>query len=198
MADETTPAEDTAAEDTTASTETAPEETVDFWKKHSRKHERDFKKTAKENEDLRAEIEQLRSGQQTDQEKALEQARKEAREQALTEAQQERRNDRLEVAVARHAAHSFADLDDALLHVQRGITAGDIDADDIFDEQGQVQTEALKSALDEILERKPHLKADPNGSRPTGTADAGRGTPATVAPDEAHNDVLLQLAGLKR
>lgn len=153
------------------------------WKSESRKHERRAKSTAKDLEKARAELEELRKGQQTESEKALEDAKREAREAALAEAEQERRNDRLEVAVARAAAKTFADVDDALLHIQRAITAGEVDQDDIFSDEGKVQTDALKTALDELLERKPHLKADPSNGRPSGSADAGRGKSAGALED---------------
>lgn len=200
MAEQTPDAAAEATESTTAveADDSTQVESVDEWKAHSRKHERAAKKALKEAEELRAQIEEIRSAGQSDQEKALAKAREEARKEALAEAQIERRNDRLEVAVTRLAARTFADTEDVVLYMQRAITAGDIDADDIFDEQGHVNTKSLQSALDDLAERKPHWKADPTGGRPTGTADAGRGTPAPASPDEAHNDLLLQIAGLKR
>lgn len=146
---------------------------------HYRKQLREYERTSKRRTAAKdAEIERLKSAlaeredaDKTEHERALEQARQEARDEVLSQAEKERRSDRLEVAVARQAAKTFADVDDALLHVERGIAAGDIDADDIFDDQGKVQTDALKTALEELLERKPHLAATTG----PGSSDAGRG-----------------------
>lgn len=143
------------------------------WKAMSRKHEREAKKLRREREEFQRKLAEREDAEKTEHQKAIEKARAEAKAEALSEAEKERRNDRLEVAVARAAAKTFADVDDALLHVQRGITVGDIDPDDIFDDQGKVQADALRSALDELLERKPHLAAT---GRPSGSSDAGKGS----------------------
>ena len=165
----------------------------DDWQAKSRKHEREAKKERKAREALEARIREIESSNQTDQEKALAQAREEARAEAKAEADQERRKDRLEVAVTRLAARDFADTEDALLHVDRGIAAGDIDPDDIYSDDGTVNTDALKTALDELLERKPHLKAGPNGRRPHGDADAGKGSGG--GSDDDMNTRLRRAAG---
>lgn len=155
------------------------------WKAEARKHERRAKQERKAREDLERRLKELEDKDKSDQEKAIEQARKEAREEVLSEAETERRNDRLEVAVARHAAKTFADVDDALLHIQRDIASGEIDPDDIFDDKGKVQTDALKAALDDLLERKPHLKADAGSGRPGGSSDAGRGGGTQMSREDA-------------
>lgn len=146
------------------------------WKRESRKHEARAKAERKRREELERKLSEQSDAEKSEHEKAIEQARKEAADEARTEAEKERRRDRLEVQVARLAAKSFADVDDALLHVERRIASGDIDADTIFDEEGKVHTDALKEALDDLLEAKPHLKAEAgNGGRPSGSADAGKG-----------------------
>lgn len=144
------------------------------WKSESRKHERRMKAERKAREDAERKLKDRDAADQTEQEKAIAKAREEAKAEAFTEAQHERRKDRLEVAVTRLAAKTFADTEDALLHVERAISDGDIDADDIYTDEGKVQTDALTAALNELLERKPHLKAD--DGRPSGDADAGKGT----------------------
>lgn len=180
---------ETTEETEVEETETTGEETEETgkqepdWKAESRKHERRAKQERKARDEAEAKLRAREDADKTDQEKAIEDARKAAREEALSEAERERRNDRLEVAVARAAARTFADVDDALLHVQRGISAGEIDPDDIFDDKGKVQTEALKSALDELLERKPHLKADAGQGGAAGSPDTGRGGSGTPVDD---------------
>lgn len=159
------------------------------WKAESRKHERRAKQSAKDLAAVRAELDEIKKGQQTDQEKALEEARKQARDEALTEAQKERRADRLEVAITRLAAKGvkvgtgedaktlrFADPEDAQVFIERAINRGELDADDIFNDEGKVQTDALTTALADLLERKPNLAADNGAGRAGGSSDAGRGS----------------------
>jgi len=145
-----------------------PEATEDTdWKAYARKHERLSKKASKQVEDLQAELAKAKEATQTEQEKALEQARKEAADEARNELTAELRKERLQSAVARTAAGKFADVDDAIRLL-------DLD-DDIFDEDGKVNADNLKSALDDLLDRKPHLAASPLGKKPAGDADAGKG-----------------------
>ena len=151
------------------------------WKTHARKHERRAKAEKSRADKVQAELDELRKGQQTDHEKALEEARKEAREAALSEAEKERRSDRLEVAVTRLAAKTFADTEDALTNIERAIARGDLDTDDIFDDQGKVQTKALETALGELLERKPHLAVSQDTGGKVGGADAGKGGGKTAS-----------------
>ena len=158
---EAAPAEEAKAEEPAAAEETD-------WKAYARKHERLSKKASKQVEDLQAELAKAKEATQTEQEKALEQARKEAAEEARSEVTAELRKERLQAAVARTAATKFADVDDAIRLL-------DLD-DDIFDEDGKVNTDNLKSALDDLLERKPHLAASPIGKKPAGDADAGKGS----------------------
>ena len=155
-----------APEEAKAEEPAAAEETD--WKAYARKHERLSKKASKQVEDLQAELAKAKEATQTEQEKALEQARKEAAEEARSEVTAELRKERLQAAVARTAATKFADVDDAIRLL-------DLD-DDIFDEDGKVNTDNLKSALDDLLERKPHLAASPIGKKPAGDADAGKGS----------------------
>jgi hypothetical protein len=160
------------------------------WKAESRKHERRAKQERKAREELERKLKERDDADKSEQEKAIEKAREEAKTEALTESQKERRNDRLEVAVARNAAKTFADVDDALVHIKRAIDNGDVDEDDIFDSEGKVQTEALKTALDDLLERKPHLKATPG--RAAGSADAGRGSGSGKSADDMSIDDHLK------
>jgi hypothetical protein len=106
------------------------------------------------------------------------------------ESQKERRSDRLEVSVTRIAAKGvvvgtgddaktlkYEDPEDALVFIERAIARGDLDADDIFDDHGKVQTDAVTEALADLLKKKPRLAAGAGGPtvRSSGSSDAGRG-----------------------
>lgn len=189
MADETA-VEETEEQTAAETEETVSEETTSAepnWKQESRKHERRAKDADKRLKAAEAKLAAIEEEGATDQEKAVAKAREEAAAEAKAAAHAELRDDRLEVAVTRLAngikvdddsTVKFADPDDALVHVQRAIRNDEVDPDDIFDSGGKVQTDALKDALLDLLERKPHLKASDNGNtvaRPTGGADGGRG-----------------------
>lgn len=158
------------------------------WKSESRKHERRAKKTKKELDDLLAERKKQEDAQKSEHEKALEKAREEGEKTALTKAEKDRQADRLEVAVTRIAAKTikvgegddakdvkFADSEDALVYLNRAISAGDLDSEDVFGDDGKVNTESVTEALREILESKPHLGEDSKPHKPKGDADAGKG-----------------------
>jgi len=167
-----------------------PEATEDTdWKAYARKHERLSKKASKQVEDLQAELAKAKEATQTEQEKALEQARKEAAEEARGELTKELRKERLQSAVARTAAGKFADVDDAIKLL-------DLDDDDIFDEDGKVNADNLKSALDDLLDRKPHLAASPIGKKPAGDADAGKGSGGAKSLEDM--SVEEHLAAIRR
>ena len=155
------------------------------WESESRKHERRAKASERRVADLEKQLKEREDASKSENEKAIDKARKEAREEAQAEAEKSRRSDRLEVAVTRAATRGikageetvkFADPDDALANIERAIARGDVDADEIFNSEGAVQTEPLQAALGEILEAKPHLKAGAeSGGRPSGSSDAGKG-----------------------
>lgn len=132
----------------------------------------EFKKRAREAEKLAKEqaekLAKIEEANKTEQEKAIDRARKEAAEEVRSESDKELRAERLNSAIARHAAKDFADVDDAIRL---------LDADDVFDEDGKVDSEKLGKALTGLLEQKPHLKAVPN--RPLGGSDAGKGSDPT-------------------
>lgn len=165
-------------------------EADDDWKAKARKHERETKRLRKQLEERERKIKEREDEEKSEHEKALEKAREEARKEALTEAEKERRGDRLEVAVTRLSTRGFkigdgedaktvrfADSDDAIVHLERAIARGDIDAEEIYDSEGKVNTDALTTALGELLERKPHL-ADGERPTPKGDPDARKGDPA--------------------
>lgn len=171
--------------------ETEPTDDLATWKKEARKWEKLAKKNLKDTETLSAKLKEKEDADKSEHEKAVEAARQEGEKVARTEAEKERRADRLESATIRLAAKGFklkddegkevtlkfADADDAFVYVERAMSRNEIDTDDLFDEQGKVQTDALTSALTEILASKPHLAEGSVGSRKvSGSADGGKGS----------------------
>lgn len=86
------------------------------------------------------------------------------REQAKAEAKAEVLRERVLDKVEAKAAKLFADPEDA-----RALLARDVDD---FIDNGQVDTDAIQEALDDLLKRKPHLAATAS-KRFTGSADGG-------------------------
>lgn len=180
------------------------------WKRAYRRLERNSKGRVnahrRAREAAEAALKEREDADKSEQDRAVEDAKKAGRDEALTEAQKERRADRLEVAVTRHAAKGvrvgegdgartvrFDDPADALVFIERDIASGDLDADDVFDDEGRVQTDALTAALVDLLERKPKLAADyvsAGGSgRGSGDPDTRKGRSAgksleDMSPDE--------------
>lgn len=135
------------------------------------------------------ELEEIQLEQQSEFEKAVAKAVKEERANNLREYETERRSNRLQIAVANHA-RELADVDDVVLNLSQG------DTNELFNNEGSVDDGAFGKALEDLLERKPHLRG--GGQVPTGDADAGRGaTPAHLPPEQQHNQDMLALMGLK-
>ena len=157
---------------------------VDEVKRAARKHEREAKAERKRREELEARLAQIDDENKTEQEKAIEKAREEAASEVKKAAAEELRAERLNAAIAREAAKDFADVDDAIRLL-------DADDDELFDDDGKVQTDALKTALDDLLERKPHLKAD--AGRPGGGgADGGKGGSGSPSLEEMSTEDHLK------
>lgn len=196
MADDTVTADESTTTEAKPAEESKPEASDedrvvkdDDWQTKARKHERAAKREQKRAAELEQKLKERDDADKSEQEKALDKARAEAKAEAKAEAETERRADRLEVAVTRAAARGielsdeqtarFADSDDALLYVERAIAHGDVDADEIFDSEGKVNTDALSKALAGILRAKPHLAAgEAEQPKPKGDADAGKGSTA--------------------
>lgn len=168
----------------------------DDWRTKSRKNETRAKKAEREAAELREKLQKIEDSNKSETEKAIEKAKEEARSEALKEADTERRSDRLEVSVTRLSTRGFkigegddektlrfADPDDAIVHVERAISKGEIDGDDIFDSEGKVNSESLTTALADLLERKPHLAANGDGPAPP------KGDPGTRRGEPADNDL---------
>lgn len=180
------------------------------WKKMARKHERDAKKERKARETAEAAVRDRETADQSEHEKAVKAAREEGEKVAREAADKERRGDRLENAVIKAAGKGvkvtvkeddkdvektlkFTDPDDAYVHIERMIRNGDLDEDDLFDDKGRVKADALKEALDELVDAKPHLVAagsngggsgSGGGRKVHGSADGGKGSGGTKSVDE--------------
>lgn len=89
--------------------------------------------------------------------------REEARREARAESIKERVNDKIEA----RAAKGFADAEDAVAILLRTHNTED------FLDGDKVDVEAIQEALDELLEKKPHLAAQ-GGKRFGGGADGGK------------------------
>jgi hypothetical protein len=189
---------------------------IEATKRESRKHERRAKKAEERAAAAEAKLKDIEGKNKSAQEKALEAARDEARAEVKAEYEKSRRSDRLEGAVLRLAAKGvkvgdgddaqivrFDDPEDALVFIERAIAREDIDADDIYDEDGKVQTDALTSELVDLLERKPKLAAgsDDDGDsgrsrrKVKGSSDAGKGSGGKDVEDMDPDDHLKALQG---
>lgn len=169
------------------------------WKAMARKHERTAKKERKERERLEREAKDRDSADQSEHEKAVQAAREEGEKTARDAAAKDRRSDRLENATIKLASRGikvkiddeektlrFTDPDDAFVYVERMIRSGDLDEDDLFDDNNRVNTGALQETLEELLDSKPHLAvgagngSDGSGSsgrrKVKGSADGGKGS----------------------
>jgi hypothetical protein len=164
----------------------------DDWKTKSRKNETRAKRAERERNEEREKREKLEEKDKSESEKAISAAERKGREEAAAEAAAERKADRLEVAVTRLASktikvgdgedskeHRFADIEDALIHIERGIAKGEIDEDDIFDDEGKVKADALQGELAHLLARKPHLRdgGSEESPRPKGDPETRKGDP---------------------
>jgi hypothetical protein len=187
------------------------EKDAEHYRKELRRTERRNKRAAERKDEKVAEAEkklkEREEADQSEQEKAVTKAKEEGRTEALTEAQKERRADRLESAVIRAASKKvevgegddkktvrFDDPEDAELYLQQAIKKGDLDEDDLFDEDGKVKADVVAEALKEILEDKPKLAEEVGGSGDgkTKTADGGADQGKGKGPREASEDKSVE------
>ncbi len=159
----------------------------DDWKTKARKHEKANKKKDDRITELEKQVKAYEDADKTESQKAIDDARAEGRSEAEAEYAKTRRSDRLAVAVA-GKARDLADVQDVVLNIEAAIANGVIDATDIFDENDKVNTKEFESALEDLLKRKPHLKAGPNG-RSAGDGDAGKGAGSAGASGD-FNDLI--------
>lgn len=183
MADETPPEGGAvpAVQVTTTAPVKEPGETATEpdWKAESRKHEKRSKESYAEAQRLAAELEEIKAASQSETEKAIEKARKEAAKEATEKVTSGFQTRVLKAEIRAQAAGRFADPDDPVRFL-------DLDDDTFFDGEGEVQTDALKKALDDLLQAKPHLAA---GSAAPADIDAGKGAGPAGAD---MNDLIRQ------
>lgn len=134
-------------------------------------------------------LEAIEAANATDLEKAVSAAKKETEDTIRAEVRRERVLDRVEVL----AAKDFADPEDARLRLER-------DADQYVTKDGQPDSEAIKTALAQLLKDKPHLSAVKDDGRPKGDADLGpRTTPPPSNPRAADlQQIEADLAAARR
>jgi hypothetical protein len=120
----------------------------------------DLKAKAEEAARLQAEQEEATA---SDLDKAVKAARKEVEEALRAEFAQERVADKIDAL----AAGKFADPEDARLRLASRVGE--------FVQDGSVDTDAISKALDEVLEKHPHLAAKPEKTPPPAPERAGIG-----------------------
>lgn len=165
-------------------------------KRESRKHERRWKREKAAREKAERELAEVKKGRKTAEQKAIDDAKAAGRQEALSEFEKTRRADRLEVAVTRLSTKGialgegddakkvkFADPEDVLMYLERRINRGDLDAGDVYDDDGKVRVDALTEELAELAEDKPQWLVGAAGdtgksgrSRTKGDSDAGKGS----------------------
>lgn len=89
------------------------------------------------------------------------------RQQVRAEVQAEANRERVVDKIEAKAAKGFADPEDAVAILLRTHSADD------FLDGGKVDVEAIQDALNDLLEKKPHLAAAQGGRRFQGGADGG-------------------------
>lgn len=122
-----------------------------------------------------AELDQIKQATATDLEKAVNAAKRETEDAIRAEVRRDRVLDRVEVL----AAKDFADAEDARLRLEKH-------ADEYLTKDGQPDSAAIKTALEQLLKDKPHLSAEKDDGRPKGDADQGpRNNPPPSNPRAA-------------
>jgi hypothetical protein len=175
-------------------------EPEDDFKTKSRKNENWANKEKKRREEVEAELRERKEKDETEAQKKVREAEEKGRKEAETEAQKEARSTRLESAVTKVAVkklkigsgddaeeHRYADPDDAQILIERAISRGDLDEDELFNEKGQVDTEVLERELAGFLQRKTHLRAEPT-KEAAGDGDLRKGGAASGDLEEMSID----------
>lgn len=145
-------------------------------KERRRSAERERRALSRKNEDLVAQLAELRAlskkrdtGDGEDEEIDLDAIRQEAADSAKAEAHAELRAERVSLKVQSLAqTKKFADPEDALTYLNFSH-----ELDDFLDDDGKPSVEAINEALDELLERKPYLSSAQGGKRFKGSGDGG-------------------------
>lgn len=146
----------------------------------ARAEAREFKALGLSPADIKALVDAKKgdgAGDTVDADKIREEARREAR----LEATKERVTDKIEA----RAAKGFADAEDAVAILLRTHDTED------FLNGDKIDVEAIQEALDELLEKKPHLAAQ-SGKRFQGGADGGKRK--ADRPDQLTRDDLKRMS----
>lgn len=133
------------------------EKALNAWKERAKTAE----KEAKEAKKLREELDALKEAGQTEQEKELKKAREEAAAEARKELEGELFSERKRNAILAAASGRVRDPEDAVLKLLDQIE---------LTEDGKPDPKAVKSAIDDLLEAKPHWAAE---KRRNGDGDQG-------------------------
>ncbi len=144
---------DTGADSTTSTDDDHEDEDPDEgdaekWKALARKHERESKRRAKE-------LDEIKSKNQTDAEKAIEKARQEGRDEATAAAVKANVETILDVvATEKLADPSYVRMID------------DDDREDFVNEDGKVDRKAITKAVDALVKKHPELKKNGSAALP--------------------------------
>ncbi len=166
----------------------AGEKALNAEKAKRRETARLLRETRAELKQLKQAAEQQSSGDDDadeDQTPDVDAIREEAKAAARAEVLAERVSDRIEVL----AAKTFKNADDALAHLMRTH-----EPDDFLDD-GKVDAEAIKEALEELLEAKPYLAvpAQSEAKRFKGSGDGGAKPTKQPRPGSLHEAVSREL-----
>lgn len=159
------------------------------WKQQARRHEREAKAARKREADLQAKLQERDDADKSEQQKAVDKARTDATTEVTSKYELERRAERLELAVTRIAVAKgvklgegdkqktvkFTDAEDVQMWVERQIKNGNIPPEDIYDDNGRINAEALSDALAGLAANKPSwLQGATNGNKGV-DFDGGKG-----------------------
>lgn len=173
------PSQDTGAQDPPQGEDIHTADGGVDWKAAARKWEREAKA-------LRQRVSDQEKAQMTEHERAIREAEEKAEARVREEYEARMRTAEIAATVVRLAsAANYADPSDALT-----MLAQDLDTEGLVDSFGKVDEAKIKTALGDLLKRKPYLAGRvlvPNGD--TGA----KGTPPGGSPDL--NSLLRQMVG---
>lgn len=142
------------------------------WKAMARKHEREAKKARKEAEKAAADLKKRQDAEKSEHEKEIDKAREEGKNEATQASRQQLLKAKIEAAATGKLEYP-EDAPDLLK----------LKVEDVFDDDGEIDTEAIKGAIAELLKNKPKLAAG-QASGSGGGNDAGRGSGGSSSLEE--------------
>lgn len=167
--------------------ETPPEPPADTdWKSEARKHERSSKKLFSENEQLRTQLATFEEGQKSDVERQLAAARKEATDATAAEWQAKVRDIVVENEALRQLHGRVSAPTNRVLKL--------LDLSDVnLDAEGRADTQAVSTAIEDLLEEWPGL-ADGSTAAPPPAAREDLGPKRGSTKQEISADDLYRRA----